>query len=165
MKWAGNFFSCFYFKKQALLSEFWPSILISCFLISITKDSKFGNKRKTGQAGNAFLFPECIFQIMWDILKGKAILIGHVKHSLRQKVIAKRDQLNNIQTVVAGRKSGSSWNDTSSLFLVSLNPYLKVQGFRFRSNLVGLVTSSARAEAVATVNGTSLRPLDFGTLR
>ena len=76
--------------------------------VLITKDSKFGNKKKTGQAGNALLFPECIFQIMWDILKGKAILIGHVKHSLRQKVIAKRDQLNNIQTVVAGRKSGSS---------------------------------------------------------
>ena len=65
-------------------------------------------RKKSGQAGNAFLFPVCIFQIMWDILKGKAILIGHVKHSLRQKVIAMRDQLNNIQTVVAGRKSGSS---------------------------------------------------------
>ena len=51
--------------------------------------------------------PEVNFGV-WDILKGKAILIGHVKHSLRQKVIAKRDQLNNIQTVVAGRKSGSS---------------------------------------------------------
>ena len=45
---------------------------------------------------------------MRDILKGKAIFIGHVKHSLRQKVIAKMDRLNNIQTVVAGRKSGSS---------------------------------------------------------
>ena len=45
-------------------------------------------RKKSSQAGNAFLFPECIFQIMWDILKGKAILIGHVKHSLRQKVIA-----------------------------------------------------------------------------
>ena len=45
---------------------------------------------------------------MWDILKGKAIIIGHVKDSLRQKVIAKKDQLNNIPTVVTGRKSGSS---------------------------------------------------------
>ena len=84
------------------------SILNSCYLISITKSSKFGTKKKSGQAGNSFLLPVCIFQIMWDILNGKANLIGHVKHSFRQKVIAMRDQLNSIQTVVAGRKSGSS---------------------------------------------------------
>ena len=65
-------------------------------------------RKKSGQAGNAFLFPVYIFQIMRDILKGKAILIGHVNLSLWQKVIAKRDQLNNSQRVVTGRKSGSS---------------------------------------------------------
>ena len=57
-------------------------------------------QEKAGHAGNDFLLNVLSIQIMWDILKGKAILISHVKCFLRQKVIAKRDQLNNIQTVV-----------------------------------------------------------------